>query len=138
MGMLPKEDSWAPQKGNQEGHSTYILKELLSHNACTGIDRQLHLTDFFVNFLHEVDHKVHQLVLIHLFCVEVGDQKADVIPLGKEDSGEEGENQHPGALHWPGPLCHSATCFQLTSQATHPSGSSPSALVAMCMLDPRN
>ena len=40
-----------------------ILEELLSHNACMRIDRQLHLTDFFVNFLHEVDHKVHQLCL---------------------------------------------------------------------------
>lgn len=28
-----------------------------------------------------MDDKVHQLVFIHLFCVEVGDEEADVIAL---------------------------------------------------------
>lgn len=46
-----------------------------------GIDQQLHLTDLLVNFFHEGDHKVHKLVFIRLLCVEVGEQKADVIPL---------------------------------------------------------
>lgn len=70
---------------------THILEELLGHNAGPGIDRQLHLTDLFVNLLHEVDYKVHQFVFVHLLRVEVGDEKADVIPLGREVSREGGE-----------------------------------------------
>ena len=69
-----------------EGGSTHILEELLSYDTSPGIDRQLHLTDLLVDLLHEVDYKVHQLV--HLLRVEVGDEKADVISLGREVIGE--------------------------------------------------
>lgn len=82
-----------PSVGIPVSPPTYILEELLSHDACTSIDRQLHLTDFLVDLFHEVDHKVHQLVFVHLLCVEVGDQKTDVISLGKEDSRKEEEKK---------------------------------------------
>lgn len=56
-----------------------------------------------------MDHKVHQLVFVHLLCVEVGDQKTDVIPLEKEDSKEEKEKKQENisileALSRPCPL----------------------------------
>lgn len=61
----------------------YIFKELLSDNSGPGVDGQLHLTDLLVDLLHEMDDKIHQLVLVHLLCVEISDEKADVIALGK-------------------------------------------------------
>lgn len=61
--------------------STYIFEELLSNNTSPGVDRQLHFTDLLVNFLHEMDDKVHQFMFVHLLCVEVGDEKTDVIAL---------------------------------------------------------
>ena len=60
---------------------SYILEELLCYNTSSGVDRQLHLTDLFVDLLHEVNDKVHQLVLVHLLCVEVGYEETDVITL---------------------------------------------------------
>lgn len=60
---------------------TYVLEEFLCDNSGPSVDRQLHLADLFVDLLHEMDDKVHQLVFIHLFCVEVGDEEADVIAL---------------------------------------------------------
>lgn len=74
--------------GGAQQTPAYILEELLRHDAGARVDRQLHLTDLLVDLLHEVDHKVHQLVFVHLLCVEVGDQKTDVIPLGEEETGE--------------------------------------------------
>lgn len=58
-----------------------IFEKLLSDNSSPGVDRQLHFTDLFVNFLHEMNDKVHQFMFVHLLCVEVGDEKADVIAL---------------------------------------------------------
>lgn len=42
---------------------------------------KLHLGNFLVNLFHELDNKVHQLVLQHGFCVEVCDQEGDIISL---------------------------------------------------------
>ena len=60
---------------------SYILEELLRYDTGTGIDRQLHLADLLVDLLHEGDDEVHQLVLVHLLRVEVGDEETDVIAL---------------------------------------------------------
>lgn len=57
------------------------LEELLGANTGPRIDRQLELADFLVDLFHEVDHKVHQLVLVHGLGVEVGDQEADIVAL---------------------------------------------------------
>lgn len=63
------------------GQTTYIFEELLGDDTSPGIDRQLHFTDLLVDFFHKVNHKVHQFVFVHLLCVEVGDQKTDVVAL---------------------------------------------------------
>ncbi len=60
---------------------SYVLEELLSNDTGPGIDGQFHLADLLVDLLHEVDDKVHQLVLVHLLRVEVGDQEANIISL---------------------------------------------------------
>lgn len=65
--------------------TTYIFEELLSNNTSPGVDGQLHLTDLFVNFLHEMNDIVHQFVFVHLLCVKVGDEEADVIALRNEN-----------------------------------------------------
>jgi len=36
---------------------------------------EFHLRDLFVYLLHELDDEVDQLVLQHLFCMEVGDEE---------------------------------------------------------------
>lgn len=77
---LPKSETPPPIS------ESHILKELLCHDAGPGIDREFHLTDFLVNLLHEMDDKVHQLVLVHLLRVEVCDQEADVIALPKREA----------------------------------------------------
>lgn len=63
--------------------SSKVLEEFLCDNSGPSVDRQLHLADLLVDLLHEIDDKVHQLVFIHLFCVEVGDEEADVIALNR-------------------------------------------------------
>jgi hypothetical protein len=45
--------------------------------------KELHLRDLLVDFLHKLDDEVHQLVLQHLLCVEVGDQERDVVSLDR-------------------------------------------------------
>lgn len=57
------------------------LEELLGTDTGPRIDRQLELADFLVNLFHEVNHEVHQLVLVHGLGVEVRDEKADVVAL---------------------------------------------------------
>lgn len=66
----------------------YVFEEFLGDDASACVDSQLHLADLFVDFLHEMDDKVHQLVLIHLLRVEVGDEEADVIALIESERGE--------------------------------------------------
>ena len=44
---------------------------------------KLHLGDFLVHLLHELDDEINQLVLQHLFGVRVGDQERDIIALGE-------------------------------------------------------
>jgi len=58
-----------------------IFKELLSDNTSPGVNGQLHFTYLLVNFLHEMNDKVHQFMLVHLLGVEVGDEKTDVVAL---------------------------------------------------------
>jgi hypothetical protein len=65
----------------KETDRTHVFEELLSDDTGPGIDRQLHLTDLLVDLFHEMDDEVHQLVLVHLLCVEVGDEETDVIAL---------------------------------------------------------
>ncbi len=57
------------------------LDECLSSRSCSGIDSQLHLIDFLVNFIEKSDDEVNQLVLVHLLRVRVSDQEADVVAL---------------------------------------------------------
>lgn len=64
--------------------AAYVFQELLSYDASPGVNREFHLTNFLVDLLHEVDDKVHQLVFVHLLCVEVGNQEANIISLQRE------------------------------------------------------
>jgi len=57
------------------------LKKLQSTVPRPSVDRKLHLADLLVYVLHEVYHEVHQLVLVHLLGVEVGDEEGDVVAL---------------------------------------------------------
>ena len=52
---------------------------------------ELHLGDFLVDLLHELNDEVDELVLEHLFGVEVGDEEGDVVALdGLPAEDEEG------------------------------------------------
>jgi len=42
---------------------------------------KLHLGDLLVYLLHELNDEIHQLVLKHLFRMEIRDEKGDVIAL---------------------------------------------------------
>lgn len=42
---------------------------------------KLHFRYFLVDLLHELDDKVHQLMLQHLLRVEIGDQEGNIIAL---------------------------------------------------------
>lgn len=66
-----------------------VFEEFLGDDASARVDGQLHLADLFVDFLHEMDDEVHQLVLVHLLRVEVGDEEADVIALHRFPSQDE-------------------------------------------------
>lgn len=57
------------------------FEEFLGGDASSRVDCQFHLTDLFVDLLHEVYDEVNQLVLVHLLSVEVCYQEADVITL---------------------------------------------------------
>ena len=61
--------------------SSEILEELLCADTRSRVHRQLHFADLFVDILHKLDDEIHQLVLVHLLSVEVGDQEADVVAL---------------------------------------------------------
>lgn len=88
MSLIPKHHTVAQPEMNHlksipkcKKKFPYVSEELLRDDAGPGVHRQLHLADLLVDLLHEVDDKVHQLVLVHLLCVEVGDEEADVISL---------------------------------------------------------
>lgn len=78
--------------------NTYWGEEALSHETCSGVQlddcqsdssalqveyayKELHLRDLLVDFLHELNDKVHQLMLQHLLGVEVCDQERNIIAL---------------------------------------------------------
>lgn len=63
----------------------YPFQKLLRAYTSPGVDGKLHFTDFLVNLLHKVDHKVDQLVLVHLLRVEVCDEETDIVALKIED-----------------------------------------------------
>lgn len=52
-------------RGNVE-ESSELFEELLGGNSRARVDCELHLVDFFVDLLHEVNDKVNELVLEHL------------------------------------------------------------------------
>jgi hypothetical protein len=60
-------------------HSSSELSEKLRcHNTSPSVKLKLHLAQLLVNLFQESNDKVHQLVFVHLFSVEVGDKEADV------------------------------------------------------------
>ena len=59
------------------------LQEFSGTYSGPRVHSQFEVADFFVNLLHEADYEVDELVLVHLLCVEVGDEKAYVITLFK-------------------------------------------------------
>jgi hypothetical protein len=62
---------------------TYWCQERLSHKTGPRIQEQLHLRNLLVHLLHELDNKVHQLVLQHLLGVEIGNEEADIISFDR-------------------------------------------------------
>lgn len=74
--------SLSQTRASQSRHSiavqrqhTYRCQEALRHETCSGVQEKLHLRDLLVHILHELDDKVHQLVLQHLLSVEVGNEE---------------------------------------------------------------
>lgn len=64
-----------------ESGNTYRCQEALGHETGPCVQEKLHLRDLLVNIFHELNDKVDQLVLQHLFRVEVRNQERDVIAL---------------------------------------------------------
>lgn len=59
------------------------FEELLGADAGARIHRQLHLANLLVDFLHEIYHKVDELMFEHLLRVEIGNQKADMVSIDR-------------------------------------------------------
>lgn len=78
----------ARDDGNAELKVSESLQELFGRYSSPGVDGKLHLADLLVYLLHEVNYEINKLVLVHLFCVEVGDEKTYVVTLinTKKDS----------------------------------------------------
>lgn len=55
--------------------------ELLSDHSGSRIKTELHLRDLLIDFFHELNDKVDELVFEHGFRVEVGNQEGNVIAL---------------------------------------------------------
>lgn len=53
----------------------------LGDDTSASVNRGLHLGDFRVNVLHELDDEIDQLVLVHGLSVEVGDEERDIVSL---------------------------------------------------------
>lgn len=84
---------WRVMKGNKiKRKRIYLGKVALCDGTSTGVDTQLHFRDFLVDFLHKVDDEVHQLVLVHLLGMCVGDQERDIIALRKTSEKSHGVN----------------------------------------------
>lgn len=58
-----------------------LLEELIAHSPRALVDLDLHRADLAVNLLHELHHKVDELVLPHGLEVKVGQQKGNVVAL---------------------------------------------------------
>ena len=56
-----------------------LLQECLRRDTSSRADGQLHLRDFPVDVLHELNDKVDKFVAEHRLSVLVGDQEADVV-----------------------------------------------------------
>lgn len=78
-------------KTRQE-RAAYVFQELLGDDAGPGVNRQFHFTDFLVDLLHEMDDKVHQFVFVHLLCVEVGNQEANIVSLQQKQTNKKNKN----------------------------------------------
>ncbi len=55
------------------------LKVLGSSNTSTSVDLRLQILNISIDVIHKLNHKGHQLVLVHGLAVEVGDQKRNII-----------------------------------------------------------
>ena len=53
----------------------------LGDDTSAGVNRGLHLGDFRIDVLHELNDEIDQLVLVHGLSVEVGDEERDIISL---------------------------------------------------------
>ena len=60
---------------------TYPFQKLFSTYSGSWINTQFHFWNFFVNFFHEVNHKINKFMAIHLFGMEIGNQEANVVSL---------------------------------------------------------
>ena len=43
--------------------------------------KKLHFRYLLVYLFHKLDNEIHQLMLQHFLCVEIGDEERDVVPL---------------------------------------------------------
>lgn len=75
---------WTTIRENKK--ETHSFEKLFAAYACSCIHSQLHLADFLVDLLHEVNDEVDQFVLVHLLCVEVRDQETNVVTLKEENN----------------------------------------------------
>lgn len=48
--------------------------------------KEFHLGDLFVDFLHELDDEIHQLMLEHLLSMGVGNQERNIISLFRSEN----------------------------------------------------
>jgi hypothetical protein len=57
---------------------------MLAHchaNSCTITHKQFHLRDLLIYLFHELNDKIHQLMLQHLLSMEIRNQERDIITL---------------------------------------------------------
>jgi hypothetical protein len=58
-----------------------LLHEFRGDYATTGVEVDLHFTDFFINVFHELNNEVDKFMLIQVFQMRMRDQEAHIVAL---------------------------------------------------------
>lgn len=73
---------------NESSSGIQLHTKLADLRLCntTPTYKELHLGDLFIDFLHELNNEIHQLMLEHLFSMGVCDQERNIIALFQSEN----------------------------------------------------
>jgi hypothetical protein len=90
--MPPNQSNWERgqcRPSGAVGGSAYWCEERFGNKSCASVEEKLHFRDLLVDFLHELNDEIDELVFQHLFGVEVGNQERNVVALDRLPSQDE-------------------------------------------------